>query len=121
MEFTLTTPCGDCPFRRVGFIALRADRVREIAGLSLGPQGGMFACHKNVHHDEEDEEGDPILSGDEQHCAGAFIFAEKHDNPTQMMRIAERTGGGYDRRKLTGQDDVFDDLREMLRAHKEAL
>ncbi len=119
MQFTLTTPCGDCPFRRVGFIALRADRVREIAGLSLGPQGGMFTCHKTT--EEDDNDGDPIMgSALEQHCAGAFIFAEKHENPTQMMRIAERTGGGYDRRKLTGQDGVFDSLREMLRAHKEA-
>lgn len=104
MKFGVTTPCSDCPFRRVGFIALRAGRVREIALAALGPQGATFACHATEN---------------EQHCAGALIFAEKQELPTQMMRIAERLGW-YDLRKLAGHDEVFGNLRQMLAAHKKA-
>ena len=112
----MTVACSSCPFRRKGFIPLRPGRVREIAGSALKPDGATFACHKTVEHDDFEEH---VPSADEQHCAGFLIFAEKHDNATQMMRIAERLRS-YDHTKLQGRDEIFDDLKQMLRAHARA-
>lgn len=114
MRFDLTNPCSDCPFLKQGGIRVHPERVREIAGGMLDSQGVMFACHKTVDYDREDENVDPLPGGkQERHCAGALIFAEKNGNATQTMRITERLGL-YDRRKLTGQELVFDTLEEML-------
>lgn len=120
MNFDMVAACSDCPFRRVGFIGLTAGRVEEIAGASVGPQGRTFSCHLTVEFDddEHEENGDPIERNREKqsHCAGALLFAEKQQLPTQMMRVAERLGL-YDFRKLTGHDDIFADIDEMLEAH----
>jgi len=116
MNFTLTVACSSCPFRRTGFIPLRPGRVREIASSALKPDGATFSCHKTVEHDDD---GEHVRRDDEEHCAGFLIFAEKHDNATQMMRIAERIRS-YDRTKLQDQDGIFDTLTEMLRAHARA-
>jgi hypothetical protein len=130
MKFTMTEPCSDCPFRRVGGIRLTPDRVEEIAGMMLDGQGGTFPCHKTVDYGREDreadEDGDGIGFGNkngrraigakEVHCAGALIFAEKNGNATQMMRIAERLRL-YDARKLMGSPvvaEVFDSIDEMM-------
>jgi hypothetical protein len=87
--------------------------------MMLSPQGGAFPCHKHTQHDDE---GEFIPTGDEPHCAGALIFAEKNDTATQVMRIAERIGI-YDRRKLMANRKavaaVFDDLDEMLKINRE--
>jgi hypothetical protein len=117
MKMELTTPCDNCPFRVRGFIALCEDRVIEIAETATGPQGGTFACHKTVEHGDD---GEHLQREEEQHCAGALIFAEKQDNPTQLMRIYERFGG-YDRTKLKGHDEVWDDLESMLDGHAEVM
>lgn len=118
MHFTMTAPCDNCPFRRRGFVPLRADRVREIAGGLL--QGnGMFACHKTVEWGTDDDGDDYEMDREKQeHCAGALIFCEKQNRPTQMMRIAERIGHAYDARKLREKDAVFASLPQMLAAHR---
>jgi hypothetical protein len=122
MNFTMTEPCSDCPFRRVGGIRLTPDRVEEIAGMMLDGQGGTFPCHKTVDYGQEDDDGDGDSltwrpSGTKEvHCAGALIFAEKLGNATQMMRIAERLRM-YDARKLMGSPavaEVFDSIDEMM-------
>jgi hypothetical protein len=97
----LATPCADCPFLREGGIRLTSARVKEIAGGMLATQGHTFTCHKAVDR------------GTKEHCGGALIFAEKHNNQTQMMRIAERLRL-YDHTKLRGHARVFDTLKEML-------
>lgn len=78
----LAKPCDQCPFLRDGKAAVRLteDRIEEIAGAALDPQGGTFACHKTVDYDDEGEGS----GGD--HCAGFLCFAEKNGNATQMMR-----------------------------------
>ena len=77
----------------------------------LGMGRGEFPCHKTTR---EDEDGDLEEGPKSSHCAGALLFSEKNDAPTQMMRICERLGM-YDRTKLRGADLVFDSLSEMLR------
>jgi hypothetical protein len=111
MEYKLTKPCEDCPFRKGTPMSLHEERVLEITDMMLNSQGGVFPCHKTVDYDSDEDE--QWRTG-KQHCAGALIFAEKHKTATQMMRIAERLGM-YDARKvLENVDLVFDDVDEML-------
>jgi hypothetical protein len=80
MKMDLTRACSNCPFRREGGIRLTAGRVREIVGTMLNRQGGMFACHKTVKYDDDDET--EINIDEQQHCAGALIFADKNNTHT---------------------------------------
>ena len=115
MKFDLHAPCSNCPFLKKGGARLRKDRIRQIAGAMLSSQGATFACHKTtIESDDEEGFGKRSVGPETQHCAGALIFAEKHENATQMMRIAERLRM-YDPRKLAGYDRVFDSLSQMLR------
>jgi hypothetical protein len=103
-------PCDQCPFRRVGGVRLRATRITEIARAVLGPAGGSFTCHKTTGF-----LGPVRPKYKDQQCAGAFIFAEKHDAPTQLMRIAERLGL-YNAAALmtpTNVAAIFDTVDEM--------
>lgn len=91
---------------------LHPERVTEITDMMLDFQGGVFPCHKTVDYDSEQDE--QWRTG-KQHCAGALIFAEKHKNATQMMRIAERLGM-YDFNKVMANEaQVFDSVEEMMR------
>jgi hypothetical protein len=118
VKFSMTVPCGNCPFRKTGGIRLHPSRAREIGKMMLHPGGGMFPCHKSVDYEKADpDSGDHAPTPGEVHCAGALIFAEKNGNATQMMRISERFGD-YDHRKLTDESTamVFDSLSEMVAA-----
>ena len=90
MNYKMTTPCGDCPFadtpaNRRGFTL---KRLKEFAS-------GEFPCHKTADGDTGVFEAKATSA----HCAGALIFNEKRNTPSQMMRICERLGM-YDRRQL---------------------
>lgn len=113
MKFDLTKACGDCPFRNSDkAIRLHRLRARDIGQMMESRDGGTFACHKTVKHSDADTEDDfHIPSRNEQHCAGALVYAMKQDNFTQMMRIAERTG--WDPSKMEGFDEIIDDWEEM--------
>jgi len=116
MNFDLKTPCSDCPFLKEGGIRLTSGRIREIAGGMLSTNGATFACHKTVEWDEDGET--EINRKKQKHCAGALIFAEKHENATQMMRIEERFGGYRPVEMMADKPtvaSVFDSLRQMLR------
>ena len=115
VNFNLHTPCKDCPFRTDVKPYLRPDRVMEICANIIERQQ-TFACHKTTEHDED---GDPIHSNDEQHCAGALVFLERLERPNQLMRIAERFGQ-YDRRKLDMTAPVYRTPTEMARAQRNA-
>lgn len=124
MRFDLKKPCDNCPFRRKGGVRYLAPvRVREIAHAMLDSQGSTFACHKTTV-EEEDDEGMSRRSttARSQHCAGALIFAEKHGNANQPMRIAERLGL-YDPKTLMSDKKVvalvFDDVDQMLVANRD--
>ncbi len=115
MKFDMIVPCHDCPFRRLNGIKLKGSRIKEIAGMMLNSAGGVFPCHKSVDYDDFDEEAVYHDSTGETHCAGALIFAEKHNTATQMMRIAERLGG-YDHTKLSPEAFalIWDSTKEWL-------
>lgn len=116
MRFTMTRPCDLCPFVRGGLL-LTKNRARELGGQIVDCDGqaggGAFICHKTG--DEGEESGLILGDKDSQHCAGALIFAEKQDAPTQIMRIAERLGR-YNRVKLDMTANVFNSLAEMIDA-----
>lgn len=125
MEFDLTKPCDTCPFLKKGGVRLTQDRVGEIAGMMLETQGSTFACHKTtIEAETEDGDYDMAEGPKSKHCAGALIFAEKHGNATQMMRIMERLG--FYKRDALMRDEkvvasVFDSLDEMLEVNAEAM
>lgn len=110
--FDMLTPCSNCPFLKKGGIRLRPARVREIAD----PYSGIFPCHKTVTHDDED--GEQIITGKEQYCAGKLLFNMKVGHFDQMMRIGERTGWKPD--DMIGYDLVFDSLRSMLATNRKS-
>lgn len=115
----MTKPCVKCPFRRGTVMKLTEERIIEIEAL-FGPsnrgQGGTFPCHETLDYDG-DGDGEDDCGGQETsktaHCAGALIYAEKREAPTQMMRICERLGM-YDRTKLGGPELVWDDVNDWL-------
>lgn len=117
MNFDMTKPCDNCPFRRDCLEGwLGEERAAEIADSLERDQ--PFPCHKTTTFDYE---GDRYFSDKEQHCVGAAMVLEKADKPNQLMRIAERLGV-YDRRKLDQEsfDIVFDDFGEFIQHHAES-
>lgn len=115
MRWDLKKPCDNCPFRREGFVPLRADRIEEITDMLLDPRGGTFACHKTTVPNE-DEDGGMRTDASSAHCAGALIFADKNGIMAQMARIAGRLGL-FNPDKLQDRDAVFDTIEEMQDAH----
>lgn len=104
MNFDLTKPCADCPFRSDGKgVGLRQGRVMEIIDSLM--RGHTFVCHKTSKTTSRSKK--------EQHCAGALIFLEDQEAPNQMMRIAERCGF-YDRTKLDRSVPTWEDEDAML-------
>lgn len=107
--YRLTFPCAHCPFRNDRPAFLTRARVREIK-RSL--ERGEFPCHETVIYDDE---GEPVRTRDEAHCAGALIMKEKLGESSQMMRIAERLRM-YDPSKLKMDAPVYDSFDEMAAA-----
>ena len=97
MNYTLTTPCSECPFLVSMKHGFTMKRLLEFAS-------GEFPCHKTA---VVDEDGDGYFHATDKslHCAGMLIFLEKRDAPGQMMRICERLGM-YDRTKLNMEAQV---------------
>lgn len=99
MEYTLTSPCKDCPFLRKHHKRYSIKRLEEFAS-------GEFPCHKTAKVVEGEESGSEYREREGSvHCAGSLIYLEKRDRPNQMMRICERLGI-YDRTKLDMEADV---------------
>jgi hypothetical protein len=97
MEYTLTTPCSECPFLKKNAKSYGLRKLRMFAR-------GEFPCHRTAVLNEEEsiyEIGPKSL-----HCAGMLIFLEKRDESTQMMRICERLRL-YDRTKLNMKAPVI--------------
>jgi hypothetical protein len=107
--YGLTTPCPLCPFRSDIPAFLTEERVREIEASLVRAE---FHCHETTG-----VMGRKPKHG-EMHCAGALILLEKLEQPSQMMRIAERLGM-YDRRKLRMDAPVFEDFDAMAEAQPE--
>lgn len=106
MNYTMTEPCVDCPFRISRAFPLTASRKKEISSALLSDRSS-FPCHKTVDYDKTEGGENHVTQPQEVHCAGALIVLEREGRPTQMMRISERLGM-YDMRKLDlAHDDVF--------------
>jgi hypothetical protein len=121
--YSMTSPCNNCPFRTDIPAYLTPERVEEI---QEGLVRSEFYCHKTTKHGDEeydeeveDDDGagsrDYLRKGGEKHCAGALILLEKLEQPSQMMRIAERLRI-YDARKLDMTAPVFDTFEDMVEA-----
>lgn len=89
MEYSMTTPCDQCPFLKGSGFTWNSLLLHS---------SGEFPCHKTCVVDE-DEGVFVARNKNTPHCAGALIFLEKQNMPHQMMRICERLGF-YDHRKL---------------------
>ncbi len=115
MNYDLTKPCSQCPFRNDIDPYLTYDRVLELEESLVR---GDFPCHKTTVPVEPESEElnedfcDMAATDDSQHCAGALILLEKLKLPSQMMRIAGRLGL-YDHRKLDLTSPVFDSWEDM--------
>lgn len=110
--YGLTSPCANCPFRTDIRPYLTPGRVREIQ-RSL--ERSEFPCHKTVTH--ENDEGEPVRTGKEVHCAGALILMEHEGTSSQMTRIAYRLGM-YDPTKLDMTAPVYESFDAMFEAQK---
>lgn len=109
MNFNLTKPCANCPFRTDVHFHFSKGRARDIAEGIVDEQQ-TFSCHKTVDYSSDDGGADTDKT---EHCAGAMIMLEHMDRPNQMMRIAERFGI-YDRTKLKMDSPVFTDANEFI-------
>lgn len=119
MDYTMTVPCSNCPFRKEGGIPLTSGRVNEIGGMMLSSQGGTFPCHKTVVSTSDDVDLDDEFYDQSKalHCAGALAFALKNDTMTQMMRIVSRFGGfNPDAIPQSTLDLVWDSLSQWRKA-----
>ena len=105
MDFTMTNPCDECPFRADKIFPLESGQVIEIV------EGGKFPCHKTLNADMEDV-------GEAAACAGLMILLEKENMPNQIMRIGERSGF-YDRTKLNMDAPVYASIEECIEAVEE--
>jgi hypothetical protein len=94
MNYTKTTPCSDCPFLVGTEHAFTNQRLRDFAS-------GPFPCHKTA----DVQDGSFTATKKSVHCAGALIYQEKRNTPSQMTRIAERLGM-YDRTHLNMESPI---------------
>ncbi len=114
MKHTMGTPCKQCPFRSNIKGYLRRDRVVEIAQSVI--RGESFPCHKTTEEIEDDYgESDMQETENSVQCAGAEIFAAKHNASSQMGRIVERLGMKV--AKLNTRAKVCGSLAEMVKVH----
>lgn len=84
MNFNLTRPCANCPFKREGAIKLHPERLPGIVAGLLANDRDWFKCHKTLHLK-------PRARRDSQ-CVGAMIYLLKVDAPSVSMRLAAALG-----------------------------
>lgn len=89
MNFTLTAPCKDCPFRndRPDLKGWLGDNRAIEIDKSLG-NDSSFTCHKTLSYDDEEE--CKIETKDSIFCGGALIYLN-HQNrlyDNALIRVA---------------------------------
>jgi hypothetical protein len=114
MNFDMTRPCDNCPFRTDVKPFIGASRAIEI----VGGLDGCFPCHKTTKFDQDEAGPQHVPHDDEQHCAGALIMQLKEGWLGQMGRIAERTG--WDSGAMDLGSPVYESREEFIAAHVEA-
>ena len=90
MKMDLTDPCGSCPFRTDWDCHLDP-KVADNMVKSVR-EGNSLACWETVG--EYDDNGLPVYSEHEQHCAGALIILEKNRYMPRppWMRFMQKIG-----------------------------
>jgi hypothetical protein len=116
LQFDLSKPCPNCPFRKVGGIRVDPSRAEDIAHAAIDNPGQAFPCHLTVNYDLIDEESGAYEGqrGD-QYCAGALNFAINNDRFNQIMRIAMRLDW-WDPDKMKEMDKCFATVSDMVKA-----
>lgn len=115
--FRQTSPCADCPFRRVGGVRHPLLRMASYIAYFLRWPGATFPCHRTVPKDDDRSQWSAWREG-QTICAGGMIFAEKYGRRNGVM-VAGRVLGFYDESQLTGREEVFDTVEEMLKTAQE--
>jgi len=128
MKYDMAAPCTTCPFRRGTAVQLHPDRVIEITDMMLDFQGGTFQCHNTIDFDKLPDSASEHCRMDKarsqpgaHHCAGALIFALKHETLPQMARIATRVGMLNPDKLMENEavtDLVYDSVDEMVADHR---
>lgn len=111
--FKAKKPCKDCPFLKNSPMKLDEERLPEIVD-SLDNDSD-FICHKTIDYDKQiDEETGERTHYLEQNqfCAGAIIYLEKHNRPNAPLQIAQRLGWYDPEDYLKHKDKVIDSLEE---------
>jgi len=108
MEYKLTTPCNDCPFRSDKKFHLSEGRVNNIT-RGLLYQNTPFSCHKTTT-----QAGKKCEDKGSQHCAGALIFLEQMHRPHLAMVLGEKLGL-YDSSKLDKSIPIYTTTAKMVR------
>lgn len=96
MNFNLSGPCANCPFRtdvatNYGWLG-----HARAAGIAEDLNEWAFACHKTTVDDDFDEEYDEpqerSFNAKEQHCYGALVMLEQEGKlfDNRMIQIAYR-------------------------------
>jgi len=106
MDFTLTRPCNNCPFRKTPIFYLGTDKRKEIAA-GLQDDTTTFPCHKTVYGDRRQA----------QQCAGAMILLEKSGSRNIAMRLAMRIGQ-YRPDQLRDQKSVYSSFDQFIAAEE---
>lgn len=106
MNFTITTPCPDCPFTRDCLRGwLGEKRMRQIME-SLSDDHQLFPCHLTTRRAKENWSA----------CAGALIFQERHNSRAVTTRIA-MAFKSFDPRQLRGRGRVFRTALAAIKHH----
>ena len=105
MNFNVTSPCGNCPFRTDTPISLRPGRMAGILKDVLW-NDKTFACHKTTNGKRREHSA----------CAGSLICHEKAGKPNWLYRFANGLGL-YDPKKLNMSAPVGTE-KQILAAHK---
>jgi len=113
MKWDMRRPCSTCPFLKKGGIRLHPSRAIEITSMMESMDGSTFACHETAFSRDDCDEGEILITGNSKHCAGAIIYALKHDNMTQMMRISHRLGM-WNPGEFRDHEKVIDSAKEMM-------
>ena len=115
--FRVKRPCGNCPFLKVGAIALRPGRLEEIAAHLHADDSHSFSCHETLGAvpDDDGDEGpceNHVVTETEAHCAGAAIFLEKKGRSSMWMRIGYAMGDLKRPDLLAQAHKIIDDVSE---------
>ena len=110
MQFSMTSPCVDCPWRKDIDFYLHPARVAEIL-TAIFQRNETFTCHHTISGKQTRKGYSPGIN--DQHCAGALILIEREGIGHSMAQIAERFGL-YDPGKLQMDAPVFANVEAVL-------